>query len=202
MSACSDQPESDMKVLSVLAHPRRSSLTGAAFDRLNLGLREAGHSVTEADLTAEGFDPRLALADEPEWDNPDTPYSPAVQAEMARLRAHEGIVMTFPVWWWSVPALLKGWIDRVWNRGFAYGHGRSLAGRKALMIGLAGSGEQRYDGPDRYREAMEIQLVQGVLRYCGIEDGRLVLMTQSRKPPERRAEILAEVEALGRGFSA
>lgn len=199
MTVPSDQPESDMKVLSVLAHPRRASLTGAAFNRLNLGLRAAGHEVTEADLTAEGFDPRLPAADEPDWDDLDKSFSPAVEAEMARLRAHEGIVMTFPVWWWSLPALLKGWIDRVWNRGFAYGGGRSLAGHRALMIGLAGSGSQRYE-EDRYREAMEIQLVQGVLRYCGIEEGRLVLMTQSRKPPERRAEILAEAEALGRSF--
>ena len=48
-----------MQVLSVLAHPRRASLTGAAFDRLNLGLAAGGHSVTAVDLTAEGFDPRL-----------------------------------------------------------------------------------------------------------------------------------------------
>ena len=68
-----------MQILSVLAHPRRGSLTGAAFDRLNAGLTAAGHQVTEADLTAEGFDPRLGPADEPDWDDASKVYSPEVQ---------------------------------------------------------------------------------------------------------------------------
>ena len=189
-----------MQILSVLAHPRRGSLTGAAFDRLNAGLQAAGHLGTEADLTAEGFDPRLGPEDEPDWDDATKVYSPAVQREMDRIRAHQAIVMTFPVWWWSLPALLKGWIDRVWNRGFAYGGGASLSTHKALMVGLAAGGAATYDGARGYRAAMEIQLTQGVLDYCGIAGGRLALLFDSTGSDAERARLLEQAEALGRGF--
>lgn len=191
-----------MQVLAVLAHPRRQSLTGAVFDRLNAGLRAAGHGVTEVDLTAEGFDPRLGPADEPDWDDATKVYSPEVQREMARVRAHQGIVMVFPVWWWSVPALLKGWIDRVWNRGFAYDGAENLSGHQALMVGVAAGGSKTYDGARGYRAAMEVQLTQGVLAYCGIEGGRLELLLDSTGSDADRARLLAEAEALGRGFAA
>jgi NAD(P)H dehydrogenase (quinone) len=189
-----------MQILSVLAHPRRDSLTGATFDRLNAGLAAAGHRVTEADLTAEGFDPRLGPADEPDWDDAGKLYSAEVQREMDRIRTHQGIVMVFPVWWWSVPALLKGWIDRVWNRGFAYSGTENLSNHKALMVGVAAGGAKTYDGPRGYRVAMEIQLTQGLLQYCGIADGRLALLLNSTGEPADRVKLLDEAEALGRGF--
>lgn len=191
-----------MQVLAVLAHPRRQSLTGAVFDRLNAGLGAAGHGVTEADLTAEGFDPRLGPADEPDWEDAGKVYSPEVRREMDRIRAHAGIVMVFPVWWWSVPALLKGWIDRVWNRGFAYDGAENLSAHKALMVGVAAGGAKTYDGARGYRAAMETQLTQGVLNYCGIRDGRLALLLNSTGGAAERAALLAEAEALGRGFGA
>lgn len=191
-----------MQVLSVLAHPRRASLTGAAFDRLNLGLAAGGHSVTVADLTAEGFDPRLPPEDEPDWDDATKVFSAEVQQEMARIRAHQAIVMVFPVWWWSVPAILKGWIDRVWNRGFAYDGAENLSGHKALMVGLAAGGPKTYEGPRGYLAAMETQLTQGVLDYCGIKGGRLKLLYHSTGSEAERAALLAEAEALGRGFPA
>jgi NAD(P)H dehydrogenase (quinone) len=189
-----------MQVLSVLAHPRRGSLTGAAFDRLNAGLRAGGHGVTEADLTAEGFDPRLGPEDEPDWNDATKLYSPAVRREMERIRAHQGIVMTFPVWWWSVPALLKGWIDRVWNRGFAYDGSENLSRHKALMVGVAAGGAKTYDGARGYRAAMETQLTQGVLDYCGIAGGRLALLLNSTGEAAARVRLLDQAEALGKGF--
>ncbi len=191
-----------MQVLSILAHPRRDSLTGTAFDRLNLGLVAAGHSVTAVDLTAKGFDPRLPPADEPDWNDADKTYSPEVRREMDRIRAHQAIVMVFPVWWWSMPALLKGWIDRVWNRGFAYDGTENLSGHKALMVGLCAGGSKTYDGPRGYRAAMEVQLTQGVLDYCGIKDGRLELLFNSTGDEAQRRVLLDQAEALGKGFPA
>src|SRR5262245_29894305 len=104
-----------MKVLLVSAHVRDSSLTRAVADAFAAEGAENGHEVERADLMAEGFDPVLREVDEPDWDNPDKRYSVEVQREMARIERNEATVMVFPVWWWSMPALLKGWIDRVWN---------------------------------------------------------------------------------------
>jgi NAD(P)H dehydrogenase (quinone) len=74
-----------MKVLVVYDHPRRDSLSGAVLDAFVEGLTEAGHSADIADLYAEGFDPRMPLADEPDWDDDDKVYSDAVLAEQARI---------------------------------------------------------------------------------------------------------------------
>jgi NAD(P)H dehydrogenase (quinone) len=73
-----------VKVLVVFDHPRRHSFCGAVLDELIAGLAEAGHEVEIADLHAEGFDPRMAEADEPDWNDPDKRYSAVVLAEQAR----------------------------------------------------------------------------------------------------------------------
>jgi NAD(P)H dehydrogenase (quinone) len=62
---------------------------------------------------------------------------------MHRIERNEATVMVFPVYWWSMPALLKGWIDRVWNNGWAYG-ARKFPQQRAWMIGIAGAVESGY----------------------------------------------------------
>jgi NAD(P)H dehydrogenase (quinone) len=119
-----------MKTLLVLAHPRSDSLTAQAAQRFAATLRVNGHEIEHADLAVEEFSPVLREDDEPDWSNPDKTCSPAVQAEMRRIERNDAIVMIFPVWWWSMPARLKGWIDRVWNNGWAYG-GRARSQRAA-----------------------------------------------------------------------
>ncbi len=110
-----------MKVLVVICHPRRDSLTGAMADAFIDGLMQYGHEVEIADLHAEDFDPHMPIADEPDYADPSKIHSEAVRDELARIEHHDDIALFFPVWWWSVPAMLKGWIDRVWNFYWAYG---------------------------------------------------------------------------------
>ena len=118
-----------MNILVVFDHPRRDSFCGAVLDSFTAGLVRAGHRPEIADLRTEGFDPRLPVDDEPDWDDGDKVYSAAVLAEQARISRNDAIAFVFPVWWWSFPATTKGWIDRVWNNGWAYG-GRKLALRR------------------------------------------------------------------------
>ena len=120
-----------------------------------------GHQIEWADLAAEHFDTSLGPADEPDWGDPRKTYSPAVQAEMARILRNEATVMVFPVWWWSVPALLKGWIDRVWNNGWAYGDAK-YPHQKVWMIGVAGGDAASY-AKRGYDKAMQVQLQIGIL---------------------------------------
>lgn len=68
---------------------------------------------------------------------------PEVLAEQARIARNEALAFVFPVWWWSFPATTKGWIDRVWSNGWAYG-GRFLPQRKALLIGTASGDQEGY----------------------------------------------------------
>jgi NAD(P)H dehydrogenase (quinone) len=121
LRATESRRETRMKILVVVVHPRPSSLTHAVARTFAEALEARGHAAVWADLHAEGFDPVLREADEPDWNHPAKAYSPEVRAEMARIEAAEATVVVFPVWWWSMPAMLKGWIERVWNNGWAYG---------------------------------------------------------------------------------
>jgi len=188
-----------VKVLIVFSHPRRQSFCGAVLDSFVGGLEEAGHDREIADLHHEGFDPRMPEADEPDWNDPGKRYSDAVLAEQARIARNEAMVLIFPVWWWSLPAMLKGWIDRVWNNGWAYG-ARKLPHCRALLIGTASGSAASYKR-DRYDEAMQAQLVVGTMNYCGIADASLKLYFDITDSAESRADCLASVRTLGAGFA-
>lgn len=188
-----------MKVLVVLAHPRRDSLTGAIADAVVAGLEDSGHEAEIADLYGEGFDPRLREADEPDWENTDKIYSQDVLAEMVRVARNDAIILVFPIWWWSMPAMLKGWIDRVWNKDWAYGSA-SLNHRRALAIGLSASDTPTY-AKRGYDNAIETQIVTGIFNYCGIADARFAYLHHSTDGGERPAEMIAEARDLGRRFA-
>ena len=188
-----------MCVLVVLVHPRRAAFCGAVAVALAEGLTASGHGVEIADLHAEGFDPDMPEADEPDWDHHDKRYSAAVLAEQARIARNDAMALVFPVWWWSMPGLLKGWIDRVWNKDWAYGS-RKLTDKKALMLGIAATGAELY-ARRGYDKAMQVQLEQGILHYCGIADGRLRLLYGSLENDVARQAILAEARAIGVGFA-
>lgn len=187
-----------MKVLLVVAHPRPSSLTMSAARAFAEGAAANGHLVEWADLAAEGFDPVLREVDEPDWSNPGKVYSEVVRREMERIERNDATVIVFPVWWWSMPALLKGWIDRVWNNGWAYG-GRSYPHARAWMIGIAGNGEADY-AKRGYDAAMRTTLDVGTLGYCGIADRRLELLYGSMEGEESIARILDRARELGKSF--
>ena len=183
-----------MKTLIVVSHPRRDSLTYAVADTFAQGLASRGHDVEWAHLAAENFDPVLRESDEPDWNHPDKLYSPEVRREIARIERNEATVMVFPVWWWSLPGLLKGWIDRVWNHGFAYGS-RTYPHQRAWMIGVAGVSQSTYRA-GHYDTAIRTQWHAGILEYCGIADPRVELLFGSMDGPERVAAILQEAATL------
>ncbi|MEV7611688.1 NAD(P)H oxidoreductase [Streptomyces sp. NPDC089799] len=166
------------RALLVVAHPRPDSLTAALAGRARARLVADGHEVDVLDLYAEDFDPRMTPADEPDWADPGKSYSPEVRSHMARLDAADTIVVVFPLWWFGLPAILKGWIDRVWNHGFAYGDGGGggggsspsrLAGKRLLWLAVAAYGERQFAARG-WEETVSRLLRTGIAAYCGIED--------------------------------
>jgi len=187
-----------MKTLLVLAHPRRNSLTARVADIFADGLVRQGHEVEWADLVEEGFDPVLREEDEPDWDNPRKQYSAAVRREMERIERNDATVMIFPVYWWSVPGVLKGWIDRVWNNGWAYGD-TSFPQSRVWMIGIAGNAAEGYTRRG-YDSAMSVQLDVGLLDYCGVGERRLELLYGSIEGQSYVDGILADAAGLAAEF--
>jgi NAD(P)H dehydrogenase (quinone) len=107
-----------MRVLVVHCHPDPESLVAAARDRVLAGLRHGGHDVRLTDLYAEGFDPCFDERDHRSHLEPGT--APALDRHADDLRWCEALVLVYPTWWSAQPAMLKGWIDRVWVRGVAW----------------------------------------------------------------------------------
>lgn len=110
-----------MKLLLVLAHPLEDSFTAAIATVVRDTLVGNGHSVDWLDLYREGFDPCLT-ADERRSYYADPYDASAVAEHVDRLRAAEGLVLVFPQWWFSFPAILKGYFDRVLAPGIAFEH--------------------------------------------------------------------------------
>lgn len=109
-----------MKVLAVLSHPVGESFARALFDRCVADLQAAGHAVTVKDLYAEGFQPTLSADERRAYE--DIPHNRrAVEREVAALEDVEGLLLVYPTWWYGMPAILKGWFDRVWIPGVAFG---------------------------------------------------------------------------------
>jgi len=108
-----------VRVHLVYCHPSETSFTAAVRDRALAGLHAAGHDVRVSDLYADGFVPELSA-----WERtnhlapPET--KPDIAEYAANLRWCEALVLVYPTWWAGQPAMLKGWIDRVWVAGVAY----------------------------------------------------------------------------------
>lgn len=121
------------RCLIVLAHPGEESLGRHLALRLEDLARGQGWQVTLRDLCAEGFDPRLT-AGEMALFRQGLPGKAG--AEMAELAAAEVLVLVFPTWWFGFPAVLKGWLDRVWAPGLAYAPVPELRKMEARLTGL------------------------------------------------------------------
>ncbi|MWN90498.1 NAD(P)H oxidoreductase [Gilliamella sp. Pra-s65] len=122
----------------IWANPREDSLTANIVKEMNNQAIKQGIEVTNLDLYRCNFDPVLREEDEPEWENPTKQYSAEVRRLFAELDNKDTIVIVFPVWWYSFPAILKGYFERVWNYGLAYGEGSKLKVEKIRFVALVG----------------------------------------------------------------
>lgn len=179
-----------MNVLIVHAHPEPQSFTTAMKDLAVQELTHAGHQVEVSDLYAMNFNPVASAADFGSRKNPDylvyaleqrinyenQTIAPDIAAEIEKLVAADLVIFSFPLYWFSVPAILKGWIDRVLVSGLTYGGKRfydqgGLKGKKALLSFTLGGREHMF-GADAIHgeiETMLRPLLRGTLYYTGMD---------------------------------
>jgi NAD(P)H dehydrogenase (quinone) len=173
-----------MHVLIVLAHPEPASFNGRLARLAADTLTAQGHTVEVSDLYRQNFAAASGPADfslEPNSDFFDLQaaqraavaqggFVPEIQAEIDKLRRCDLLLLQFPLWWHSVPAILKGWLDRVLAVGFAYGGTKELAGKKALVSLTSGTPNQLWDGTTLPTlESTLSHLLRGTLAYCGMQ---------------------------------
>jgi len=182
-----------MKVLLVLAHPEPRSFNGALRDAARDTLLQAGHDVRESDLHAMRWQPVLradCFADQAS-DAPGVFFnaqaaqrqavatgtqSADVLAEQGKLAWADLVIVIFPVWWFGVPAILKGWIDRVFAVGVAYGGGRWFdngvyRGKRVLIACTTGARNDRFaeDGLFGPIDWVLHPLRVGTFNFCGFD---------------------------------
>ncbi|WP_207481117.1 NAD(P)H-dependent oxidoreductase [Arenibaculum pallidiluteum] len=108
-----------MRLQVVHAHPLRDSFNHAAFRTVVDTAHAAGHTVVETDLYAMAFDPALGAEERASYYAP--PYDDTrVRGLVEELRRAEGLIFVFPTWWFGMPAMMKGYFDRVWGPGIAF----------------------------------------------------------------------------------
>lgn len=179
-----------MNVLIVLAHPELQSFNGALFEIAIATLRAAGHTVVTSDLHRLGFNP---VSDRSNFTTVQDPaflklqaeelhatethgFAPELEAEIAKVEAADLMIWQFPLWWFSVPAILKGWVDRVFAMGRAYGGGRvyeagMFRGKRALLSLTTGGPEGAYapEGFNGDLQAILRPIHRGMLEFTGFE---------------------------------
>ncbi|MGY4816563.1 NAD(P)H-dependent oxidoreductase [Pseudomonas chlororaphis subsp. piscium] len=177
-----------MHTLIVVAHHDPRSLSHSLAAQVAEGLGSS-HSFEIADLFAEAFDPRFNAADHAVHRRQEQPPAD-VLAEQARIDRADALVLVYPVYWWSMPALLKGWIDRVFANGWAFDFSleenrteKKLGHLRVHLLGVGGADAGTY-GRHGYETAMKTQIDHGIFDYCGarVLTSELLLESESQDP--------------------
>ncbi|BDA63877.1 NAD(P)H-dependent oxidoreductase [Actinomyces capricornis] len=182
------------RALIVHAHPEPRSFSTAQAHTVAEQLRADGVETTLVDLYAEHWDPVLSADQFP--DDPDSSgyFKPQaaqmnavaqgslgepVASQLRLLQDSDLLILSFPLWWFSMPAILKGWVDRVLVMGAAFGgeHGvreqGGMRGKKAMVLLTTGGSQQAFapDTPGSYGslDSFLFHIHQGTLEFCGFE---------------------------------
>ncbi|MZP30606.1 flavodoxin family protein [Heliobacterium undosum] len=161
-----------MKHLILFAHPNPKSFNTAILKTTVKVLEGKGHQVTVRNLYEMHFDPVLKGTDFEVFHSGKKP--PDVEQEHDLIAAADGITMIYPIWWSGMPALLKGYIDRVFSYGFAYRYNDEgvpvgmLSGKKGLIINTLGSTTEYYDSIGM-TEAVKKTTDTSIFGFCGME---------------------------------
>jgi NAD(P)H dehydrogenase (quinone) len=190
-----------MKALLVIAHPSSSSFSHAMAAAAADVLVDKGHALTHHDLYAEGFNPVHPTAEGANTASAD----PLVETHCADLRAADLILVFHPNWWSQPPAIMKGWIDRVFRLDTAYGYpeGVGYAGvpvgllkaQHALVFNTSNTPPEREQA--LFGDPLETLWRTSVFALCGVHRvQRRMFSPMASSSPAQRAAWLDEVRAL------
>ncbi|HEY9648031.1 MAG TPA: NAD(P)H-dependent oxidoreductase [Chroococcidiopsis sp.] len=179
-----------MKVFIVHAHHEPQSFNAALTQTAQQTLTEHGHEVIISDLYSMPFDPvsdrrnftsvknadYLKQQAEEQYAQEVNGYAPDIQAEIDKLFWCDVLIFQFPLWWFGLPGILKGWVDRVFAMGAVYGGGRFydngvLAGRRAMLSLTTGGPATIYSptGLNGDINTLLFPINHGIFRFVGFD---------------------------------
>jgi NAD(P)H dehydrogenase (quinone) len=208
-----------MNSLIVYWHPEPESFCGSMFRAACDTLTAAGHQVKTSDLHAMRFDPVsgrhnfTSVKDgayfkqqvEEMHATSERGFAPDIEAEVAKIEWCDLMIWQFPLWWFSLPAVLKGWVDRVFAMGRVYGGGRIyekgvFRGKRAMLSLTTGGPETSYlpDGFNGDMAGVLRPIHRGILQFVGFDvlAPQVVYGPARMTDEERHARIDAWVARL------
>ncbi len=161
-----------MKYLIVRSHPYDGSFSAGAVKTIGDALAQTGRTAEILDLVSDGFDPVMRGEDLRLWGKGQT-ADPHVPAYQEKIKSADVLVFPFPIWWGCMPAVLKGFCDKVLLPGWAYRYGEQgeligmLTDKKAVVITTMETPKEIYAG--LFNNAIEGSFLKDTLGTCGIE---------------------------------
>lgn len=202
-----------MNVLIVYAHPEPKSMNGAMFRAAVAALEAAGHQVKTSDLYEMQLNPVSGRSNFTSVHNADffkqqleevhatavNGFAPDINAEQEKVEWCDLMIWQFPLWWFGMPGILKGWVDRVFAMGRTYGAGHlyetgKFSGKKALLSITTGGPETHYveGGFNGSLAGILRPIHRGVLQFTGFTVlAPQVIYGPARMTDEERAQALA-----------
>lgn len=179
-----------MNTFIVFAHPEPKSFNGALYDTAARSLAAAGHTVARSDLYRMGFNPVsgrhnfntvkdpnfLKLQIEEIHASEHDGFVAAIEGEIRKIEVCDLMILQFPLWWFGLPAILKGWVDRVLAMGRTYGYGNiydtgRFRGKRAMLSLTTGGPEEAYrkGGFNGDIEGILRPIQRGILQFVGFD---------------------------------
>lgn len=161
-----------MKQLIVFCHPNQMSFCSAIMQKVVETYQSIGDEIVIRDLYKLGFDPILKGKDFEALKSGNLPED--IRTEQNYIRQSDIVTFIYPIWWTGLPALLKGYIDRIFLYGFAYALDENmnvqplLKGKKAIIINTSGAPNEYYDEIGMTK-ALEMTTDKGIFEFCGFE---------------------------------
>ncbi|MDM5157083.1 NAD(P)H-dependent oxidoreductase [Bacillus sp. DX1.1] len=175
------------------------SFNHAILETVQGQLEEKGHEVRVRDLYALNFNPVLATDDFISFSQGNTPAE--IEEEQKHIAWADVITFIYPVWWAGLPAILKGYVDRVFSHGFAYAYSENgieklLSGKKGLLLSTMGNTKEAYTANGMF-EAMKKTTDAGIFEFTGIETLEHTFYTSVPSVDDAaRKQYLEEVKEL------
>ena len=208
-----------MKILLIYAHPEMASFNNAMFQLACKTLGEAGDEVRSTNLYDMKFNPVSDRDNFTQLKNPDffkqqleelhatatQTFASFIDAEQEKLEWCDLMIWQFPLWWFSVPAILKGWVDRVFAMGRIYGQGKiyetgKFTGKKAMLSLTTGGPKGDYldSGSNGDLYGILRPLHRGILAFTGftVLEPHVVYGPARLSPEERDQELIRWQERL------
>ncbi len=186
------------KILLIQGHPRSESLCGSIAREYAAAAEKGGSQIDMLDLPALKFDPILR-----EGYKADQPLEPDLVKAQQLIREADHLVFVFPSWWASMPALLKGFLDRVFLPGFAFKYQKKSPLPEKLLKGKTARIFITMDAPGWYYRwfngAPGLRLLKfGTLEFCGVKPVKYNIFGPVRGAPEKRLQkFLNEARRIG-----